>query len=237
VLFKKRFSDGDELEIDGARVVLKLSRRSRRVSLRIDAARGVVLALAPNERRLGEAVAFAKERSAWIQERLQARPAGAPFAPGGVVTLRGVDVLLDAVPGASAARVVEGRIVSGGEGEAYSRRIERLLRAEAKRDLEARTEVHAQALGVANPKVGLADPRSRWGSCTPARGTIRYSWRLILAPPWILDYVAAHEVAHLLHADHSDRFWAVVHSLTGDHRPARAWLRAHGAGLHAAGRS
>jgi hypothetical protein len=238
-LLKPRYVDGDVVEIDGVRVVLKTNARARRVSLRVDAARNRVVAVAPSERRLSEAVAFARERTPWMLERLAARPAGRPFVPGGGVPLRGAVVPLVAVPGAAAARLVEDaaglRIVSGGTGEAFARRVERLLRAEARRDLEARTEIHVRALGLALPKVALADPKSRWGSCTPSRGTIRYSWRLILAPPWVLDYVAAHEVAHLVHADHSPRFWAVVKSLLGDEKRGRAWLRAHGGELHAVG--
>jgi len=92
----------------------------------------------------------------------------------------------------------------------------------------------------------VADPKARWGSCRPPRrqgfgataevGRIRYSWRLVLATEAVLDYVAAHECAHLIEANHSPRFWAVVHDLVGDHRPHRAWLKAHGPRLHAFGR-
>jgi hypothetical protein len=239
-LFKPKYADGDVLEIEGVRVVLKANGRARRVSLRVDSARNRVVAVAPSEKRLSEAVAFARERAPWMLERLAARPAGRPFAPGATVPLRGEPVPLVAVPGAAAARLVRDeaglRITSGGAGEAFARRIERLLRAEAKADLEARTAVHVRALGLSLPKVGLADPKSRWGSCTPSRGTIRYSWRLILAPSWVLDYVAAHEVAHLVHADHSPNFWAVVKRLLGDEKRGRAWLRAHGNELHAVGR-
>ena len=96
------------------------------------------------------------------------------------------------------------------------------------------------------PTVAISDPRGRWGSCRPPRaagfgagvevGRVRYSWRLVLAPFEVLDYVAAHECAHLIEANHSPRFWAVVHDLVGDHRPHRAWLREHGTRLHAFGR-
>lgn len=239
-LFRPRFGHGDVLEVAGARVVLKVNARARRVSLRIDQARNQAVAVAPSARRLGEAVDFAKSRADWIAERLAAGPEGRPFAPGGTVSLRGQDVPLEASGNAAAARFVRHeaglKIVSGGEGAAFSRRVERLLKAEALRDLTERTAVHAERLGKPMPKVGVNDPKARWGSCTPARGAIRYSWRLILAPGWVLDYVAAHEVAHLAHADHSERFWAVVAELFGDHRPARKWLRAHGNALHAVGR-
>jgi predicted metal-dependent hydrolase len=133
-----------------------------------------------------------------------------------------------------------------GEGAAFARAIVNALTAEARRTLLERTAVHARALGRPMPAVAIADPRGRWGSCTPPRrrgfgaslavGRVRYSWRLILAPPAVLDYVAAHECAHLIEANHSPRFWAVVRGLIGDPRPHRAWLRANAARLHAIGR-
>lgn len=239
-LFRPRYSDGDVIDIDGTRVRLKVNRRARRISLRIDAARGEAVAVAPSPRRLSEAASFARERAGWAAERLAARPPGQPFAPATYAPLRGVPTLLVAVPNASAARLVsdEGEtvIVSGGEGPAFARRVENLLRREALKDLTERTALHARTLGLKVPTTGLGDPKSRWGSCTPGRGAIRYSWRLILAPPVVLDYVAAHEVAHLVHADHSPRFWAVVKSLVGPRLEGRAWLKAHGTDLHAIGR-
>ena len=152
--------------------------------------------------------------------------------------------LLVQVPNASAARLVEDVnesgaelvIVSGGEGEAFARRVENLLRREALKELTERTGHHARALGLKVPKTAIGDPRSRWGSCSPHRGSIRYSWRLVMAPPMVLDYVAAHEVAHLVHADHSPRFWAVVKQLVGPRLEGRAWLKANGGELHAIGR-
>jgi predicted metal-dependent hydrolase len=90
------------------------------------------------------------------------------------------------------------------------------------------------------PKVAITDARGRWGSCRPASpragASIRYSWRVVMAPPGVIDYLAAHEVAHLVHADHSPAYWAVVQRLVGDHRPFRRWLRDHGPALHAVGR-
>jgi len=238
-LFRPRHRHGDVLEIEGARVRLRADSRARRVSLRISGS-GEVIATAPSERRLAEAVAFAKSRADWILERLQARPSAVAFAPGGVIALRGETVRLEPAPGAAAARVVatpEGLAIrSGGEGEAFSRRVEALLKREARRDLEARVEVHCRTLALPQPKIGLGDPQSRWGSCTPGRASLRFSWRLVMAPPAVLDYVAAHEVAHLVHANHSADFWAVVRALVGDERPWRSWLKTHGAALHAAGR-
>jgi predicted metal-dependent hydrolase len=239
-LFRPRFNDGDVLEIDGLRVRLKVNRRARRISLRIDAAKREAVAVAPSQRRLSEAASFARERSQWAHQRLAAGPPSRPFAPDGKAPLRGRLVRLVAAGNASAARLIEEPegpvIVSGGEGDAFARRVENLLRREALKDLTERTEHHARTLGLRAPKVGIGDPKSRWGSCTPGRASIRYSWRLILAPSSVLDYVAAHEVAHLVHADHSPRFWAVVKTLAGPHLEGRAWLKSHGGELHAVGR-
>ena len=236
-----KLTNGTLLDVDGIPLRLSVNRRARRVSIRIDAARGQAVAIAPSERHLGDAVAFARTKADWLAERLAARPAGAGgFIPGGTVPLEGVEIRLEQPAGAGAARLVDTpdalAIRSGGEGEAYARRIENLLKRMARDRLAHHTGIHARTLGLKVPRVGIGDPRSRWGSCTPGRGSIRYSWRLILAPPEVLDYVAAHEVAHLVQADHSPAFWAVVERLIGDHRPHRAWPRAHGARLHAVGR-
>jgi predicted metal-dependent hydrolase len=129
------------------------------------------------------------------------------------------------------------RLLASGEGETFGRAALRALKAEAMRRLLLRTEVHVAKLKQPAPTVAVADARGRWGSCKQAaRGrpaAIRYSWRLILAPPSVLDYVAAHEVAHLIEGNHGEGFWRIVHDLYGDHRAARRWLRTHGAEIAA----
>jgi predicted metal-dependent hydrolase len=212
--------------------------RARRISLRVDARAGLVVATAPSQRGLSQALAFARTRTTWMAQRLGAGRTATALEPGAVIPLRGRPVTLVAGPGASAARLEPGAIISGGEGEAFARRIRRLLRAEALRDLTTRTHAHALALGSPRPTVAVNDARTRWGSCSPPRGgeahgRIRYAWRLVLAPPEVLDYVAAHEVAHLAEANHSAAFWAVAARLYGDVAPARRWLKQHGAALHA----
>jgi predicted metal-dependent hydrolase len=227
---------GEILDIEGRQVRLRVNKRARRLTLRVNGATGEVTVTAPNARRLPEAADFARRRAEWIAEKLGALPETAPFRPGAVIPVRDQPVRLEHTPGAAAARLRDGVIVSGGEGAAYSRRVLNLLRREALADLRARTAVHAARLGVPAPGITLNDPRGRWGSCTPARRAVRYSWRLIAAPPFVLDYLAAHETAHLLEANHSPRFWAQVERTYGDPTPARAWLGEHGAALHALGR-
>lgn len=241
MLGKPRPRHGEKLEIDGLPLRLSVNGRARRVSIRIDARAGEAVVTAPHERALPQALDFALSRRAWITRYLAKRPESAPFTPGGEILLQGLPTRLVASGTGAAARFVPDHpngpaIVSGGEGEAFHRRIERLLRAEARKALVARTDVHLRSLGQAPVRVSIGDPASRWGSCSPHNRSIRYSWRIVMAPPQVLDYLAAHEVAHLVHADHSPAYWSVVHSLVGDHRPHRKWLREHGGALHAAGR-
>jgi predicted metal-dependent hydrolase len=247
--FNPRYADGDRIEVAGASVVLRVSARASRVSLRLDAARREIIATAPTPRLLGEAAAFAGERAGWIRERLAELPQRAPIAPGAVIEVLGQACVLAAGTGRGRWRpAADGEplaLIAPGEGEVFARAALRLLKAEARRVLTERTEVHAEALKRSMPVVSIMDARARWGSCRPPRtggfgakaevGRIRYSWRLVLAPFPVMDYVAAHECAHLIEANHSPRFWAVTRELAGDPRPHRAWLRANGARLHAFG--
>jgi predicted metal-dependent hydrolase len=111
------------------------------------------------------------------------------------------------------------------------RRVSDFLRREAKHELEAASRRHARELGLDVRRVNVRDQSSRWGSCS-STAVLSFSWRLILAPSYVLDYLAAHEVAHLVEMNHSARFWRVVNRLIPGHERAKAWLDAHGADLH-----
>ncbi len=119
----------------------------------------------------------------------------------------------------------------GGGPEAVGAKVSVWLRERARERLSERTQVHCQSLGVRFTSITIRDTKSRWGSCS-STGALSYSWRLILAPDDVLDYVAAHEVAHLREMNHSSRFWALVEALKPDWRNHRRWLRDHGAELH-----
>ena len=247
--FRKALADGDRIEVAGHPVRLRVSGRARRISLRLDAGHGEVVAVAPTARRLADAAAFAHEQAAWIAQRMARAPQRMALAPGQVIEVLGEPVRLVHAPGRTAWRAAkdgEPRILSlGGDPDRFAAAVVRALKAEALRVLGERTAFHAQALGKPLPQVAVADPKARWGSCRPPRtagfgaaaevGRIRYSWRLVLAPFAVADYVAAHECAHLIEANHSPRFWAVVAGRVGDHKPHRAWLKAHGERLHAFG--
>jgi predicted metal-dependent hydrolase len=241
--FSPKHADGDRLEIAGASIRLRVNPRARRVSLRLDRANCEVVAVAPSVRRLGEVIAFANAKQDWIAAQIAALPTTAPFEPGQHLTLFGRPAVLGVTPGRP-RRLTDptggpDRIVAPGEGEAWRAAILRLLKREALAGLTPMTLAYSRALGQPDPSVAVADARSRWGSCKPAQrgqqAAIRYSWRIMLAPLAIADYLCAHETAHLVQPNHSPDFWAVVKELNGDHRPHRAWLRRHGAMLHGMG--
>lgn len=240
-LIRSAFADGSRLEIEGHAVRLRVNARARRISLRIDAASGDVIATAPTPGALKDAAAFARSRRDWIIYHVARRPAPSPLAPGDVIGLFGAPCVLR--PDGRRPRVLRDpgggahRLTGCGEDRVDAQLVVRALKREAMAMFAARARVHCAALGVALPSLRVIEARSRWGSCTPPRaggpGRIRLSWRLALAPFDVADYVVAHECAHLLEANHGPRFWAHVHRLVGDHLPHRAWLRAEGARLHA----
>nr|MEA2798745.1 hypothetical protein [Phenylobacterium sp.] len=243
-LFGRVPADGDRLEVAGAAVTLRVNRRARRVSLRLDRTRREIVATAPSPRRLSEAAAFARERAVWIAERMAELPDATPVHPGMTLEVFGEPVRLETGTGRAKWIPASGgepaRITAMGEGEGYARAVILMLKKRALAVLAERTEVYAAMLGAPPPKVAVADAKGRWGSCRPGlRGgaaSIRYSWRLALAPFEVADYVAAHECAHLLELNHGPRFWAHVRALVGEATPHRVWLRAEGARLHAFGR-
>jgi hypothetical protein len=238
-----RHADGDVIEVGAVSVRLTVSRRARRISLRLDRAKGEVLAIAPSLRRLGEAAAFAYERRGWIAERAPELKPPTRLAPGLALTVFGVPCRLDRAPG-RASLEAEGwergiRLALGAGDAAYAKAIVQLLKREARTWFAPRLAYHCAALGEPVPRLSIVDARTRWGSCSPGdkRGaaSIRLSWRLALAPPAVADYVAAHECAHLIHPNHGPAFWAETRRLVGDERPHRAWLRTHGPALHGIG--
>ncbi len=173
----------------------------------------------------------------WIDRQLERAPAAQPFAPGSTIPVEGRDLLIRHEPTWRRGVVIDaGTLVVGGPAESVPASIERWLRARARDRLSEETARIAAAAGVTIRSVSIGDPASRWGSCSSA-GAIRYSWRLILAPPDVLRFVVAHEVAHRLHMDHSAAFKVAEAQLFGGPvAPARLELRRLGPALRAVGR-
>jgi predicted metal-dependent hydrolase len=199
------------------------------------ASREVVLTM-PTRGSVKHAKEFAQKHSAWITSRLRRLPGAAPFVHGAFLPLRGHEYRIDHRPGARGTVWIETHgnellLCVAGEKPHLSRRVHDYLKREAKRDLQAASQSAAQALGIAFKRVSVRDQSSRWGSCSSS-GVLSYSWRLVMAPPFVLEYLAAHEVAHLIEMNHSRRFWRLVEGICPHMGRAKAWLDAHGADLH-----
>ena len=175
----------------------------------------------PPRGSLREAKEFAQRHGGWIAARLQRLPQAAPFADGTMVPLRGMRIAScigrarAARCGPRPARTAMPLLCVAGEAPHVDRRVRDFLEREAQRDLEAASRRAAEQLGVEVKRISVRDQSSRWGSCSTT-GVLSYSWRLILAPPFVLDYLAAHEVAHLIEMNHSRRFWRLVERLCPD---------------------
>ncbi|WP_417667896.1 M48 family metallopeptidase [Roseibium sp.] len=233
----------DHIEIDTGdarlRIRLRSNPRARRYLLRMPADYSGPILTIPKGGDLARAERFARQHIDWLLERMTSRQDHVALQPGDRVPLRGVDHVI--LPTGKLRGLVESR--SGSEGpellvpgsdDHIPRKLVTWLKAQAKDDLHKAVDFHAGRLGEDYTGITVRDTKSRWGSCA-SNGRLSFSWRLILAPPEILDYVAAHEVAHLREMNHSDRFWKLCHELAPHTPDARRWLKEHGARLHGYG--
>ena len=225
---------------DGSVIPLRLevNPKARRLILRLDHKSREAVAVAPHQRMLVEAAGFAQEKAAWIAEQLSKVPDNIPFIPGSVIPFRGEDLHLS-MDGTGRLARIEDRdgtqtLVAPGMPETFHKRVERFLKKMATEDLTFYVKHHCELLGVRAKRISVKDTSSRWGSCS-SEGVLSFSWRLVCAPPDVLNYVAAHECAHLLEMNHSKRFWAHVERCMPDYKLFRFWLDKHGAALHALG--
>lgn len=209
-------------------VSLRRSTRATRYSLRVSRSDGRVSLSLPLWASEAEALAFLRDREAWVRHHLSAAPRPARARIGVDVPVCGVP--RPVVAGGGRAARFEGGVIAVPPGPREGPRIKALLTALARDRLARAVAVHAGTLGRVPGQLTLRDPKSRWGSCS-SKGDLMLSWRLIMAPPSVLDYVAAHEVAHLVEMNHSDAFWRVCARLRPDYREHRDWLRRHGSEL------
>ena len=218
-------------------VRIRRHRQARRYTLRIQAASREVILTMPPRGSLREAKEFAQKHGGWIAARLHRLPEAAPFAHGTILPLRGIEhriVHRAGMRGTVWTETGEGGerlLCVAGQEPHIGRRVANFLQREAQRDLEAASSGAAERLGVTVRRVSVRDQSSRWGSCSTT-GVLSYSWRLILAPSFVLNYLAVHEVAHLIEMNHSPRFWHVVSRHCPDCGRARHWLDVHGTDLH-----
>lgn len=226
--------------VEGIGVPVEVRRHptARRFTLRVSKTRRAVVVTVPMRSRVDDAGEFLNNHIDWVRERLGKVPEGVPFAAGSIIPLRGRPHRIAVVPAERSRPVVSiepdyspARLVVSGRPENVPRRLKDWLLDEAKADLDARVQLHCKALGVRARRICLRDQQSRWGSCS-ASGVLSFSWRLVLAPAFVLDYVAAHEVAHILEMNHGPRFWKLVQKSVPRLEEAKDWLRNEGSDLH-----
>jgi predicted metal-dependent hydrolase len=214
-----------------ARVSWRRSLRARRVSLRIDPREGSVVVTLPPKAGRTAGVALLVTHAGWVSERLADLPDAVIFADGAQVPVDGRDHRIRHIrEGRGGAWLHGGEIWVTGAPEFLPRRVRDFLRGEARRRFASIVAEKAALAGAHPRRVAVKDTSSRWGSCAPD-GSLAFSWRLVMAPCFVQDYVAAHEVAHLRHMNHGKRFWALVRELTPHTDTAIPWLRAEGSRL------
>ncbi len=211
-------------------VTLRRNARATRFSLRVAGDGGRVTLTLPARAREAEAMAFARSQERWLRAALARMPEAVAVGPGSLVPVEGRPLTVTTGPGR--LRVDGGALVVPGDPAQAGARLAAWLRVLARARLTAGCDLHTAALGRPYARLTLRDTRSRWGSCA-ASGALMFNWRLVMAPPAVLDYVAAHEVAHLAEMNHSPAFWAVVARLCPDWKARRVWLRAEGGALQA----
>jgi hypothetical protein len=193
----------------------------------------------PKRGSLNEARRFLDRHSGWLKKQIDRLPPATAIADGQPLPFRGVMHVIRHDPARRGTVAIDAdgdtpALIVAGDARHLRRRVVDFLKREAKRDLEWAVIRHSLASGVRARAIRLRDQTSRWGSCSP-EGHLSFSWRLVMAPPLVLDYLAAHEVAHLSELNHSRRFWRLCESLCPETSVARAWLAHNGPALHAIG--
>ncbi|MDB6180016.1 M48 family metallopeptidase [Paracoccus fistulariae] len=221
----------DEITIgNGIRLLVRRSARARRMTLRVPRHGGPPVLTLPGSLALSEGRAFAESRADWLRRTAARMPGPSLVGAGARLPVEGQVLTITPAP----VRMVQ---LQEGQLQVPATRpvgpvVQAFLKHLAHQRLTLACDRHATALGRSFRAIALRDTKSRWGSCT-SDGRLMFSWRLAMAPPEVLDYVAAHEVAHLAHMDHSPRFWAAVEGLMPDFARHRAWLRDQGGSLMA----
>ncbi|MEP5728927.1 MAG: SprT family zinc-dependent metalloprotease [Sulfitobacter sp.] len=211
-------------------LILRRSAQAKRISLRISQLDGRVTLTMPKRLAEREALAFAVSKEAWIRKHLDARGEDVDVALGTQVPVGGQ--MLHVVPGQGRkVQIGADEIAVPGPAERVGKRLGAYLKEVARDRLAGACDDYAAVLGRSYSRITMRDTRSRWGSCT-SDGALMFSWRLIMTPPEVLDYVAAHEVAHLAEMNHSAAFWNGVERIYGPYKEPRQWLRTQGNALH-----
>lgn len=217
-------------EVAGVRV--KINTRARRLSLRLDPKIGDIILVWPRRTSEAKALRFVEENREWIEHHRKKAAPPKVFCDGDVIPVYGSDVTIVRKDGRGGSRMAADRLIVHCRPEHLHRRVKDFLKETAKDVLADIAAQKESGLGLKSKDIRVIDPRTRWGSCSPD-GRLMFSWRIILAPPAVLDYLVAHEVAHRVHLNHSRKFWALCASLTDDAVASKRWLKKSGSALMA----
>ena len=217
-----------DLEGELCQATVRWNKQAKRLIMRVDPRSGEVAITLPKRVSLKEAQKFIAERTGWIKEQRSSIVIAPPIACGQTLDFKGVShqlVFTDVAP--RSVRLGDGVIEIGGPSGHAPARLQRWLKKQAREALTESVERHVGTLGLVYNSIAVADTKSRWGSCS-SKKNLRFSWRLVLARPEILNYVAAHEVAHLVEMNHSKAFWAQVERCDSNWKTHRKWLKQEG---------
>ena len=235
---RRQLARSELLRIDGkpVAVTVRLNPRARRMIVKVHPSTGEVSVVAPSRHGLNHALDFARSERDWIAKRLEHVPPPVLLGLGARIPFRGeMHVIRKGEKGRAPVwieRCGEERIIRVcGETEHAPRRVLDFLKREARHVLDARVAHYSELLEIKPRRITVRDTASRWGSCSTGR-SLSFSWRLILAPSFVLDYVVAHEVAHLREMNHGARFWRLVAEMIADADKPQRWLNQHGSALH-----
>jgi len=221
------------IEFGDRRIPIEIQRKSRasRMKLRIERSGTVILVL-PARAVLKSGLAFLKQELPWIGQKIRNIPLPVPFLDGATVPVMGVPHQICHAPERrGVVWQAKNMLYVAGKPEHLPRRIDDWLRKHAKSEIAPRAQNYADMLELDFKGITVRDQKTRWGSCS-STGRLNFSWRLIMMPETVMNYVIAHEVAHLRHMNHSAAFWSVVGELHPDVKPAKAWLKENGSEIH-----
>ena len=222
--------------IDGKQlpIIIRKHTKSRRMVIRYQPVQRHVALTLPRYVSIRQGLHFVEEKRAWIEARINEHSGHVPFIDGAVIPLLGKDYTLKHTSGRGLVRI-EGNIIHvPGDTAFMHRRMREWVKRLAREEITALAKIHAAQIGKKLKKISLRDTSSRWGSCSH-NGNLSFSWRLIFAPPEVLDYVVSHEVAHLREHNHSQAFWDIVEQLHPNSEKPRKWLKTHGQMLYTYG--
>lgn len=216
---------------EDADVRVRVDGRAKRISIKVDRIGGVITLTTPSRKLLPEARRFLNSRAEWVEARKAESVQPTPFADGAKIPVHGTlrEIIHDpASP--DPVRLTASAIIVGGNADVLPALLTGFFKAEARRALKDASDKHAAVIGRKISGLSIRDQKTRWGSCSTA-GRLSFSWRLAMAPPFVLEYLAAHEVAHLKHMNHGPKFWKLVAELDPNWRKAEDWLKRNGGNL------